>query len=366
MTIQDIINVLENYAPPALQESYDNVGLLIGNKNWNCTGIICCLDSTEDVIKEAISKKCNLIVAHHPIIFSGLKKLNGSNYVEQTIIKAIKNDIAIYAIHTNLDNLIDGVNKSIADKLNLKNTSILLPKNNMLQKLYTFVPINYAEKVKEALFAVGAGEIGNYSECSFNTKGIGTFNANQLSNPFVGNKGLRHEEVEIKVEIIYPIWLKSKIINTLKNVHPYEEPAFDIISLQNQYNKIGSGLIGELAKPISAKIFLQNLSKVFDLQIIRHSKLNKKNIKKVAICGGAGNFLTTFAMQASADIFITSDIKYHEFFDTNSSMILVDIGHFESEQFTIELLQNYLQKKFPNFAVLKTKVKTNPVEYFIV
>lgn len=365
MKIQEIVSALEKFAPLHLQESYDNAGLIIGDKNLTCTGIICSLDVTEDVIKEATKKKCNLIVAHHPLIFSGLKKIVGSNYTEKTVITAIKNDIAIYASHTNLDNLHNGVNKIIANKIGLINTKVLSSKNNILQKLYTYVPQDFEEKVKNELFAIGAGHIGNYNECSFTTKGLGTFKANNNAKPFVGKKNERHKENEVKIEIIFPGWLQNKLINTLLKVHPYEEPAYDIVQLNNKSNLVGSGIIGELSKEINTKTFLKYISEVFDLHVIRHSGLTKKSIKRVAVCGGSGSFLIKDAVREKADIFITSDLKYHEFFDANKELILADIGHFESEQFTIDLLQTFLQENFPNFAVLKTKVNTNSVNYFI-
>lgn len=365
MKIQQIIAVLEELATPSLQESYDNVGLITGAKNWDCTGIVCTLDATEEVILEAKANHYNLVVAHHPIIFSGLKKINGNNYIEKAIIAAIKNDVAIYAIHTNLDNVLHGVNHTIANRLGLINTQILAPKKNTLLKLFTFVPTNHAEKVRTALFAAGAGNIGNYSECSYNTTGIGTYKAGENTNPFVGNIGERHTEEEVKIEIIFPVWLQNGIIKALKNSHPYEEVAYDIVALNNEYSAIGSGLMGYLPEPMEEALFLQMLKQSFDLQLIKHTKLFGKRIQKVAVCGGSGSFLIGNAIKAGADIFISGDFKYHEFFDANEQIIIADIGHWESEQFTIELLMEVLQQNFPTFAVLKTKVKTNPVEYFI-
>jgi dinuclear metal center YbgI/SA1388 family protein len=365
MKIYEIVTVLEKFAPLSLQESYDNAGLLIGDKNINCTGIICSLDVTEEIVKEAIKKKCNLIVAHHPLIFGGLKKIVGSNFAEKTIISAIKNDIAIYAIHTNLDNIHNGVNKIIADKIGLINTKILAPKNNILHKLFTYVPLEFEENIKKALFTVGAGQIGNYNECSFSSTGFGTFKANKNAKPFVGKKEERHTESEVKIELIFPNWLQQDVIKALLNAHPYEEPAFDIIPLNNQNNLAGSGLIGDLKNEIQVKTFLNKVSEIFDLHVIRHSNLIKKTIKKVAVCGGAGSFLVKHAMREKADIYLTSDLKYHDFFEANNELILADIGHFESEQFTIDLLQTFLQENFPNFAVLKTKINTNSVKYFI-
>ncbi len=364
MKIADVITTLENLAPTALQEDYDNAGLITGNAFTDCKGVLCSLDVTEEIIEEAKARNCNLIVAHHPIIFKGLKKITGKNYVEKAIIAAIKNDIALYAIHTNLDNIIDGVNNKIAEKLDLINRKILLPKQNLLMKLYTFVPVDYAEQVRAALFNAGAGNIGNYSECSFNAEGTGTFKAGKNTNPFVGEQGKRHEEHEIKMELIFPSYLKQQIITALIQSHPYEEVAYDIIMLSNEFQNTGSGLIGELEKEVSENEFLPILKKQFNLKVIKHTKLLNKPIKKIALCGGAGSFLINNALAANADVYITSDIKYHEFFDANNRMLIADIGHWESEQFTIDLLYEVLQAKFLNFAVLKTGIQTNPVYYF--
>ena len=364
MKIVEIISFLESVAPPSLQEHYDNAGLLTGDANWECKGIICSLDATEDVVKEAILKKCNLVVAHHPIIFGGLKKINGKNYVEKTVITAIKNDIAIYAIHTNLDNIINGVNGKMASMLGLKNISILSQKENILKKLFTFAPIDKAEQIRNAIFAAGGGHIGNYSECSFNAEGTGTFKGGEGTDPYVGKVGEQHHEKEIKIEVIFPSWLERKIIAAMKSAHPYEEVAYDVVSLSNTHQHIGSGIIGELSTAVNEADFLTQLKKVFGLKIIRHTALLNKPIKKCALCGGAGSFLVSSALATGADIYITADMKYHEFFDANGRMLIADIGHYESEQFTIDLLKELLGQKFLTFAVLKTAVETNPVRYF--
>ncbi len=364
MKISEIVSFLESRANPALQEHYDNTGLITGQTDWQCTGIICSLDATEDVVQEAIEKNCNMIVAHHPIIFGGLKKINGKNYVEKTIIAAIKNDIAIYAIHTNLDNVITGVTGKMASMLGLQNISILSPKENTLKKLYTFAPVDKADPVRTALFAAGAGNIGNYSETSFNTDGTGTFKAGEGANPFAGNVGTLHYEKETKIEVLFPAYLEKRIITALLAEHPYEEVAYDIVNLSNTNQKEGSGILGELPATMDETAFLTQLKQVFKLRIIRHSPLLNRSIKKVALCGGAGSFLISKALASGADVFVTADMKYHDFFDANGLMVIADIGHYESEQFTIALLAELLEKKFPTFAVLKTKVETNPVQYF--
>ncbi|MBS1620802.1 MAG: Nif3-like dinuclear metal center hexameric protein [Bacteroidetes bacterium] len=365
MKIKEVIAYLESVAPLSLQEHYDNAGLITGDADWECNGIICSLDATEDVVKEAITEKCNLIVAHHPIVFGGLKKINGKNYVEKTVIAAIKNDIAIYAIHTNLDNVLNGVNGKIAELLGLQNVSILSPKENSLKKLFTFVPADKAEQVRNAIFNAGGGYIGNYSECSFNTEGVGTFKAGKGTNPYVGHVGERHHENEIRIEVIFPAWLEPGILKAMKESHPYEEVAYDVVNLSNDHPGIGSGVMGSLSEPMNETDFLTWIKKIFDIPVIRHTKLLDKPIQKVAICGGAGSFLVSKALAAGADIYITADMKYHEFFDANDRLLIADIGHYESEQFTIDLLKEVLEQKFPTFAVLKTRVKTNPVRYFM-
>jgi dinuclear metal center YbgI/SA1388 family protein len=364
MKISGIVSFLEAIANPSLQEQYDNSGLITGDIVWECTGIICALDATEEVINEAINKKCNLIVVHHPIIFNGLKKINGKNYVEKTVISAIKNDIAIYAIHTNLDNVLEGVNGKMAAMLGLKNITILSPKEGTLKKLYTFVPVDNAIQVRNAIFESGGGHIGNYSECSFNTTGTGTFKAGQGTNPFVGNIGKQHSESELRIEVIFPAFLENKIIAAMKASHPYEEVAYDVVGLSNHHQHIGSGIIGEFPEPAEEKAFLSKVKEVFKTPLIRHTSFLNKQVNKVALCGGAGSFLISKALAAGADAFITADMKYHDFFDANGRLLIADIGHYESEQFTINLLQEILEQKFPTFAVLKTEVKTNPVFYF--
>lgn len=362
MKIAEITAWLETLAHPSLQESYDNAGLLTGDSSWECSGVICTLDATEEVVSEAIEKKCNLIVAHHPIIFSGLKKINGKNYVEKTVIKAIKNDIAIYAIHTNLDNVIYGVNGKMAQLLGLADTEVLMPKE-VFRKLYAFIPVDKAEQVRNAVFAAGGGHIGNYSECSFNIAGTGTFKAGSDTNPYVGKIGERHNENEVKVEVIFPHWLEQNVVKAMKAAHPYEEVAFDIISLANRFPQVGAGLVGNMPIPLADDVFLNVVKAQFGVKMIRHTALTGKLVRRVAVCGGAGSFLISKALATGADAFVTADMKYHEFFDGNGRLLIADIGHYESEQFTTELLQEVLRQKFPNFAVLKTAVNTNPVHY---
>lgn len=363
MKIGAVISILEASAHPSLQESYDNAGLITGNAGWECTGIICALDATENVVLDALEQKCNLIVAHHPIIFGGLKKINGKNYVEQTIITAIKNDIAIYAIHTNLDNVLSGVNGRIAQELGLIHTAILAPKEGTLKKLCTFVPAAHAATVRNALFEAGGGQIGQYSECSFNSEGTGTFRAGMDASPFLGEKGITHSEPEIKIEMVFPAHRQGAMVSSLKQAHPYEEVAYDILTLSNAHPDLGAGVVGELAVPVEETVFLENIKKVFNVPVVRHTAFINRPIKRVAVCGGAGSFLISRALATGADAYLTADLKYHEFFDANGRMLLADVGHYESEHYTISLLQEILAQKFPTFAVLKTRVKTNPVLY---
>ncbi|MBK6829025.1 MAG: Nif3-like dinuclear metal center hexameric protein [Chitinophagaceae bacterium] len=362
MTINEVTRYLEGIADPSLQEGYDNAGLITGDGGLSCTGILCTLDATEEVIREAMARNCNLVVAHHPIVFGGLKKINGKNYVEKAVITAIKNDIAIYATHTNLDHVAAGVNGQIASKLGLVSTRILNPKENTLKKLYSFVPLEQAEQVRNAVFAAGAGQIGQYSDCSFNSPGTGTYTAGENARPFAGKPGIPHTEPEIKIEMIFPAWLEKQIVAALKAAHPYEEVAYDIVSLNNTHPGIGAGLIGEFPEAMEEQAFLDHIQKVFAVPVVRHSAIRASG-KKVAICGGAGSFLIFKALASGADAFITADLKYHEFFDANGRLLLCDVGHYESEQYTTDLLAEVLRQKFPTFAVLKTEVKTNPVHY---
>jgi dinuclear metal center YbgI/SA1388 family protein len=365
MKISEIINFLETIAPPALQESYDNCGLLTGSGSWDCTGIVVTLDTTEQVMMEAAAKGCNLIVAHHPIIFSGLKKIDPSHYVGRAVIFSVKHDIAIYAIHTNLDNVIHGVNGKMAELLGLNKCSVLSPVKGQLGKLVTFVPHAHLEVVRNAVFLAGAGHIGNYDETGFYTQGIGSFRAGPGADPFVGDQGQRHYEPETRMEMIYPLHCQSQIVEALKNAHPYEEVAYDLVPLQNPDRATGSGMIGELDTDWDEQEFLRKVGVIFGLSLIRHTPLRGKPIRKVALCGGAGSFLISKALRSGADVFITSDVKYHEFFEADGRLVIADIGHFESEQFTVNLLFDLLQEKFPNFAVLKSGVETNPVQYLI-
>ncbi len=362
MKISDISSFLEQWAPPAYQEGYDNSGLIVGSPNTECTGVVVSLDVTEDVIEEAASKGANLIVSHHPIVFSGLKRLNGSNYVERCVMLAIKKDIALYAIHTNLDNISTGVNAKLAEVLELTETHILSSKDGWLRKLITYVPKDKTESVREGLFDAGAGHVGDYKECSFTSEGIGTFKAREGTNPYTGDIGIRHEENEVRLEVIFPFNLQGKVIKALMMTHPYEEVAYDILKIENAWPEVGSGMVGQLAEEMELNAFLAHLkSKVGG--VVRHTEAVQPKVKKIAICGGSGSFLLKDAIRAGADVFVTGDFKYHQFFDADGKIVIADIGHFESEQFTIDLLFDAIHEKFPTFATFKTEVKTNPIIY---
>ncbi|MCA6422352.1 MAG: Nif3-like dinuclear metal center hexameric protein [Flavobacterium sp.] len=370
MKIQEIIYVLEEMAPLAYAEDFDNVGLLVGDSNAEATGILVCHDALESVIDEAIAKKCNLVVCFHPIIFSGLKKITGKNYVERSVVKAIKNNIAIYAVHTALDNHKQGVNKIFADALGLKKTKILIPKQNFIQKLVTYTIPENVEELRNALFEAGAGKIGNYEDCSFNSKGIGTYMGNEDSNPEIGNRFEFVENEEIKIEVTFEKQLQPKVLKALFTNHVYEEVAYEIYELQNTHQNIGLGMIGELEKPMNENDFLTFVKNKMQCGGIRHSILLGKPIKKVAVLGGSGSFAISNAKQAGADIFLTADLKYHNFYESENQLVLADIGHFESERFTKNYIVDFLKKKILNFApalpvgrIILSEENTNPVKY---
>ncbi|HSZ25354.1 MAG TPA: Nif3-like dinuclear metal center hexameric protein [Cytophagaceae bacterium] len=363
MIVNDIIKQLETLASPVYQEEYDNCGLITGNIHQEVTGILISLDCIESIVEEAIRTRCNLIVAHHPIIFKGLKKINGNNYIERTIIKAIKHDVAIYAIHTNLDNVVGGVNFKIAEKLGLENVKILSSKKHFLKKLITYVPHEHKENLLQALYKVGAGKIGNYSECSYQLDGTGTFRPNEKATPTIGNANELETVEEKRIEVIFPTPLESSIICTLRQKHPYEEPAFDIILLENKNPEIGSGAIGDLPISMKEAEFMNFLKSRMALSCIRHTTFIGKEIKKVAVCGGSGSFLLKNALNTHADVYISADFKYHDFFDAENKIVIADIGHYESEVFTKDLIYDFLIKKFSNIAIRLAETDTNPISY---
>jgi len=363
MLIKYIIDCIEDFAPLRLQEGYDNSGVQCGDVNEKVTGALLCLDVTEKVINEAIKKKCNLIIAHHPLIFSPLKRITGANYIEQILIAAIKKNICIYACHTNADNVRMGVNNKIAEKLGLINCKVLQPKKGLLKKLVTFCPTAHAAKVRTALFNAGCGVIGNYDSCSYNLHGEGTFRGNENSNPFAGVKNQLHTEAEVRIETVFENHKEHKVIKALHKAHPYEVVAYDVYSLDNKHPEIGAGLVGELPKAVKESDFLAGLKSAFKANGIRHTALLDKKVKKVALCGGSGSFLLPDAIRSAADVFITGDFKYHQFFDAENKLVIADIGHYESEQFTPEIFYDVISKKMPKFAAYLSNHNTNPINY---
>lgn len=364
MLIAEVIEHLEEFAPVSTAEDFDNVGLLVGHSSTELTGVLVTLDTLEKVVEEAIEKGCNLIISFHPIIFSGLKRLNGNNYVEKAVIKAIQNNIAIYAIHTALDNHHLGVNRMICDKLKLQNPKILIPRTNYIKKLTTYIPIANAEELRQELFKAGAGSIGNYTNCSFNLEGTGSFKPNEEANPVIGKKGEVHYEKETQVNVVFAKHLERRILQTLFSNHPYEEVAYEVSTLDNSHQLMGMGMIGELENEIEEKEFLAEIKTVFNADCIRHSDLLGKPVKKVAVLGGSGAFAIENAKRAGADFFITADLKYHDFYKAEQNIVLADIGHYESEQFTKNLLHSHLSKIISNFALILSNTKTNPIKYY--
>jgi dinuclear metal center YbgI/SA1388 family protein len=362
--LREIVQYLEKIAPPSYQENYDNSGLLVGNPAMAVTGILCTLDCVESIIDEAIAKNCNVVVAHHPIIFGGLKRLTGKNYVERTVMKAIKHDIAIYAIHTNLDHVLNGVNAKIAEKIGLHNLRILAPKKQLLKKLTTFVPTAHTEKLLAALSAAGAGNIGNYTNCSFTVQGEGTFQPNDKAQPHIGQANVLEKVQETRIEVIFPSYLEGQVLGALRKNHPYEEVACYVHLLENENQEVGAGLFGELAACVYPQEFLQHLQQAMQLKVLKHTQLFDKPIKRVAVCGGSGSFLLKNALAVQADVFITADYKYHEFFDAEDKITIIDIGHYESEVFTKDLLADFLQANFKELPIQIATTNTNPVNYF--
>lgn len=364
MKINDIIPILEQMAPPAYAEDFDNVGLLVGDADIEATGILVCHDALESVIEEAVAKNCNLVVCFHPIIFSGLKKITGKNYVERVVLKAIQNNIAIYAVHTALDNHKNGVNKILCDALGIADPKILVPKQGFIKKLVTFTVPENAEKLRNALFDAGAGTIGNYENCSFNSQGIGTYMGNENSNPEFGERFEFVEGNEIKIEVTFERHLEAKVLKALFANHVYEEVAYEIYDLRNAHQNIGLGMIGELEVEIGERELLQNIKDKMQAEGIRHSALLEKKVKKIAVLGGSGSFAIQHAMTAGADVLITSDLKYHDFYQAENRILLCDIGHFESERYTKNYIADFLMKKITNFAIILSEQNTNPVKYF--
>lgn len=348
MKIRNIVNYLESIAPPSYQESYDNAGLIVGSHDQEVTGVLLCLDSTEAVIEEAIRKNCNLVIAHHPIVFKGLKRFNGANYVERVVIKAIKNDIAIYAAHTNLDNVSHGVNAKICERLKLENTRILAPKQK-LKKLYAQVDLKHVATIRKALLAIDSDSIGVVEGSVYTSVGASAANGEALPS--------------VRMEVNYHQAAERNVLQTLRKANGNRETVVDIIPIEAIHPRIGSGMIGNLPEAMPPLTFLKFVKKAMKTSCVKYTPLAGRKVNRVAVCGGAGGFLLKSAIRAGADVFITSDYKYHEFFDADGKIIIADIGHYESEQFTIQLLNEFITKKFSTFAVHLTTVNTNPIKY---
>lgn len=363
-TISEILQILHEFAPLSLQESYDNSGLLIGEYDRSVERVLISVDVTEEVVDEAVQKHCELIISHHPLIFKGLKKIIPDGHVERTVIKAIKNNIGIAAAHTNLDNVLGGVNAKLAHHLGIEGLSILKTTNNLLNKLVTFCPTAHADKVRHAMFEAGAGHIGGYDSCSYNLEGFGTFRGGDDAKPFVGKKNQLHQEPEQRIEMIVPVYKRNQVIQAMINAHPYEEVAYDVYPLDNTYEGAGAGMIGNLNRPMDQSAFLEYVRDRLHCKILRHSELLTNRVSRVAICGGSGSFLIPDAKRTGADVFITADLKYHDYFEADRKILLIDAGHFETEQFTKELIADIIQKKIPNFAPLISEVNTNAVHYY--
>lgn len=361
MKIKEVIAALEKFAPLPLQDGFDNAGLQVGMTEAEITGALLCLDVTESVVDEAVSLGCNLIVSHHPLIFKGYKSITGKDYVERCMLKAIKNDVVIYSAHTNLDNAPQGVNYKIAEKLELQNIRILAPKEESLLKLVTYVPIAQKEVVQAALFASGCGFIGNYDSCSFQSEGSGTFRALQGANPYCGNVNELHHEPEVRIETILPAFRKGAVVRALLEAHPYEEPAFDLFSLHNSWKEVGAGVVGNLKEPMDAIDFLKRLKELFQVKCLKHNGFTDKKIERVALCGGSGSFLLPKAI-GQAEVFITGEVKYHDYFSYDGSILIAEMGHYESEQYTQELFYSIIRDAFPELTLCLTQICTNPIK----
>ncbi len=364
MNLKEIVSAVDQFAPFSLQEGYDNSGIQYGDPDKEIHKGLVCVDITEKIVEEAKNTGSDLIISHHPLLFKGMKSITGGHYTQRTLVKAIQNDIALLSVHTNLDFVKTGVNRKLAEKLGLSDLSVLDPKPGILKKLVVFCPADHAGKVRDAIFSAGAGYIGDYDCCSFNLEGTGSFRAGDQSNPFVGKIGEVHYEKEIRVETIFPEFIQSQVVDAMINAHPYEEVAFDIYPLENKHEKTGGGMAGFLDEEMPEMLFLEQVKKVLHVPVVRHNGFSDRKLKKIAICGGSGSFLMDAAFRSGADAFLTADIKFHEFFEYQHQMLVADVGHYESEQFTTEILVELLKEKFANFALQISKHSTNPVHYF--
>ncbi len=363
MKIKEITAHLEHLAPLYLQEDYDNSGLQVGDIDKELTSVMLCLDVTKQVVDEAISLGANMIISHHPMIFKGIKSLRPGRELDDMIIKAIKNDICIYSAHTNLDSMLGGVSYALADKLGLVDVKPLQVSKGKLYKIVVYAPRTHTQSLSDAIFRTGAGEIGNYSKCSFTVSGEGSFFPKDGANPYIGKCGELEILAEDKIEVLAKDVELSAVVDAIRANHPYEEPAYDIIEVEQKYAKAALGVVGYLPNPMTVVGFLANVKELTGSGV-KYSDFNKEMIHKVALCGGSGSFLIGGASAVGADAYLTGDIKYHDFFGYEDKMLLADIGHYESEKYTIELIHNFLVEKFgENIDINTTKIKTNPINY---
>ncbi len=368
MTCKEIIKYFEEWAPKEIAWQKDNVGLQVGSLNNKLNNILLCLELHDQVIDDAIKKNCNLIISHHPLLFQPLKKIDLQNDKNSKLIeKLIKNNITLYSAHTNLDFTKEGVSFELAKKLKLNNIDFLVHQNSNQYKLSVFVPVDFVDKVANAIFENGGGRIGEYTNCSFRTKGNGTFKGSGNSNPYLGEKNKIELVEEIKLEVLVDSWKLKKILTAIFETHPYEEVAYDIYPLANSNKNYGAGTIGELDKPMHQKQFLDYVADNLKIKNFRYSKGNNK-IKKVALCGGAGSDLVKDALNSGADAFITADLKYHTFQDANEKILLIDAGHYETEIHSLDevkrKLSHYTIGKNINTKIFKYEGSTNPIFFY--
>ncbi|MDR3129421.1 MAG: Nif3-like dinuclear metal center hexameric protein [Tannerellaceae bacterium] len=363
VSIREVLDVLEEFAPLALQESFDNTGIQVGEIGQEVKGVLLCVDVTEDVMDEALVKGCNLVIAHHPLLFKPVKSLRGTTYVERCVMKACKYDMVIYAAHTNLDNLRKGINGWLGKRIGLDNVHILSPKREGLVKVVTFVPSGHVQKVQDALFATGAGCVGNYDRCSFRHEGLGSFRAQEGAHPFLGKVGKEHVEREERIETVVPVHLQEKILQAVYAAHPYEEPVTDLYPLNNAWEEVGSGIWGDLSAEEDEREFLLRVKELFKIRCIKHSTLRGKPVRRVAVCGGSGAFLIKEAIACGADVLLTGEARYNDYHDVQNRLLLAVTGHYESEACTKDIFRTLLSEKFPTFALHLSEADVNPVKY---
>lgn len=367
-TLNDIIAPIEAAAPRAWQENWDNAGWQVcpaDPKTAECTGALLTLDITEAVVGEAAREGFNLIVSHHPLLFKGLKRITGSTPQERNVTEAIRHGIAIYSAHTNMDSAPGGVNFRLAEMLGLTNIEVLIPREGDLVKLVFYTPAAEADRVRQAVLEAGAGHIGNYDSCSYNNEGFGTFRAvSDACRPYVGSIGEMHREPEVRTETVVPRYLLSRVIDTLIKAHPYEEPAYDIIPLELPNRGAGLGCVGDLSEALPTAAFLQRIATTLNLPYLRHSEIATGTVRRVAVCGGSGAEFIPSAIAAGAQLYLTADLKYHDFQRGGETITLVDGGHFETEHQLMDVFYELISKKIPNFAVRRAATPSNAVSYF--